>query len=273
MDKDQWTQHIGIASDYLEGGTSAATVKAMLNDSANLSRIMADRRPLPPRNQRIHYYGDDHLGYWLSGLKDVQTLRNLAGTAIEGPILDFGSSSGRVARHWAMEPEGYEVHACDVTGRMIEWLNAHLAPQVIGHATNINPPLPFEDRYFGFAYAFSVFSHIYEGEESWLEELHRVARPGATVILTIHNDHTWDVLPTTTFRIGLMMQQIKQYRDLRDAGSAMPDRLGLEHGGVSYAFYSNDHIRRVWARWFDVIDIVGAAHNYQAAVVLRRRAD
>jgi SAM-dependent methyltransferase len=263
--------HVGFAGDYIERGTNAAGVARLLDDPEVRRRAAADLCPLPPPNQRIHYYGEDHLGYWLSGLADVRALRRLAGDRLTGPILDFGSSSGRVARHWAMEPEGFEVHACELTGRMVDWMSEHLQGRVRGHKTNPLPPLPFDAGSFGFIYAFSVFSHISEAEEAWLEELRRVAKPDATLALTVHNDRTWRRLPDLKFRIKGELEQIDEYRRLREESDRIPDKVAFERNGVHYAFYSNDHIRHVWGRLFDVVSIVDEAHNYQAMVILRPR--
>ncbi|WP_370372809.1 class I SAM-dependent methyltransferase [Henriciella pelagia] len=265
---------VGLARDHLAAGTKAALLMKLADDPEVLARAARDDCPIPTPHQRIGYYGQDHFGYWLSGLSDLRTMREHFSRhfdQIRGPILDFGASTGRAARHWPMEPEGFEVHACELTGRMVDWMEHHLAGRVVPHQTAVMPPLPFADDTFGVIHAFSVFSHIFDAEEAWLEELRRVARPGAAVALTIHNETTWALLPSLKFRIRDELEQNAEYRRIRAESDIMPDRLHLEQSGVSYAFYSNAHVNTVWSKYFKVLAIEDRAHTYQSMVILTPR--
>src|SRR5207244_2674608 len=58
------------------------------------------------------------------------------------------------------------------------------------------PPLAFEDRYFDFIYAGSVFTHIADLAEAWLMELRRIVRPGGRLYLTIQDERSIELCMT-----------------------------------------------------------------------------
>lgn len=263
-------EEVGRPERFLSAGTNAARLRPMLEDPDNVARIKRDTMPIPVPRQRIGYYGNDHLAYWLSGLSDLRWLRKRLGENAAGPVLDFGAASGRVARHWAMEPEAFAVTACDTTERLVNWLDAHAGGRINAICNDIAPPLSVPDGTFGLVYAYSVFTHIFELEDAWLAELRRVTRPGAHLALTIHSEATWDAIPTLKFRIKDKLEQIPAYVALRESGAVMPDRLHFEHEQVHYVFYSTRHIHTAWGRYFEIVEIVHNAHNYQSMVIMRR---
>ena len=100
--------------------------------------------------------------------------------------LDFGCSSGRVVRvlH-AAHPE-IEWYGCDPNEGAIAWAMQHLAP-IKFFRSGDQPPLPLEDGSLDFAFAISIWSHF--GEElavGWLEEMHRIIKPGGQLVFTTH---------------------------------------------------------------------------------------
>jgi SAM-dependent methyltransferase len=264
-------ENVGLPALHLDRGTRAANLRPLLEQPAVVARIRADRVPIPTPRQRIRYYGDDHLGYWLSGLADLRRLRGLIGPDLRGPVLDFGAATGRVARHWSREPEGFEVVACELTGRMVAWMQRHLEGAVTAHQTGPLPPLPFPDARFGLIYAYSVFTHIDAAEEAWLDELARLAAPGGRVALTVHNDDTWAALPTLDWRIRDELAQIPEFVTMRAADPRPPGRVCFERGGVRYVFHSDAHIRAVWGARFEILAILPGFHNYQTMVLMAPR--
>lgn len=104
--------------------------------------------------------------------------------------LDFGCSSGRVVRVLASTHPQVAWHGCDPNGPAIAWAREHLdgirffrSPQ--------RPPLDLSDESLDLVYAISIWSHFepHVGLR-WLEEMRRVLRPGAHLVLTTHGTTT-----------------------------------------------------------------------------------
>jgi ubiquinone/menaquinone biosynthesis C-methylase UbiE len=56
-----------------------------------------------------------------------------------------------------------------------------------------DPPLSFGAESFDFIYSISVFTHLPEEMQiAWLREMHRIAKVGATLVLTTHGDTLLD---------------------------------------------------------------------------------
>jgi SAM-dependent methyltransferase len=98
-------------------------------------------------------------------------------------VLDFGCGCGRVMRHWYGERTG-RLHGCDMNHAAIDWAARNL-PHATFAENRISPPLPYSDGSFDLVYALSVFTHLPEALTlAWLQELHRVLRPGGVLVLT-----------------------------------------------------------------------------------------
>jgi len=98
-------------------------------------------------------------------------------------VLEFGVGSGRLLRQFI--PLGWNLYGCDVTPDLVSFsqrvLNGYAQIQLTG-----SPPLPYENEFFDFVYAVSVFTHIQMAETpAWVEELRRIVRPGGALIITV----------------------------------------------------------------------------------------
>jgi len=100
--------------------------------------------------------------------------------------LDFGCSSGRVVRVLHAVLPQIEWHACDPNAGAIEWAGSNL--HGIRFSTSPQePPLPYADGAFDFAYAISIWSHFGEGAAlRWLREMHRLIPRGGLLVITTH---------------------------------------------------------------------------------------
>lgn len=102
-------------------------------------------------------------------------------------VLDFGCGIGGMTRHIARAFAGARLTGADVSSEsiaMAQEVHADLATYVHieGHR------LPLEDDSVDLALAACVFHHIPPAERgAWVRDLHRVIRPGGSLIIYEHN--------------------------------------------------------------------------------------
>lgn len=109
-----------------------------------------------------------------------------AGGSLAGDGLDFGCSSGRVVRVLGAAFPEVRWHGCDPQAEAIAWAGAHL-PGIDFFVSHEDPPLPQDDGALDLVFAISIWSHYGEGAaRRWLDEMHRVIRPGGHLLLTFH---------------------------------------------------------------------------------------
>jgi SAM-dependent methyltransferase len=114
----------------------------------------------------------------------------LAGTGVEmssvSAALDFGCSSGRVARVLAAAYPSIRWLGCDPNGPAIAWAVENL-PDIELFTNSDRPPLPVAEGSLDLAYAISIWSH-FEPELGlrWMGEMRRIIRPGGHLVLTTH---------------------------------------------------------------------------------------
>ena len=200
---------LGIPRDFL-GQEIIDPDLAALAGSADLNRrVELDSLGIPSTRDREGYYGDRHFEYWLSGLSDYLKVKK-ACSGVDwqrARYLDFGGATGRVARHFYAQDSLAEVMVCDVNINNVDWILNNLPPELAAFKNAPLPSLPIPDNYFDVITGFSVFTHMNEYELSWLYELRRILRPGGFLYVTVHNDATWDILPSTWVFNTLMQSQ------------------------------------------------------------------
>ena len=134
--------------------------------------------------------------YERSGYELVDQLRELlsrSGYELDQfrDIYDFGSGPGRLTRALRERLPEARLTATDIDEEAIAWLAEH-APGIDVRLTSWLPPLPFEDGAFDLVIVISVFTHLPgDYQDAWLAELHRVTRPGAVMIATVHGEAHW----------------------------------------------------------------------------------
>ncbi|UTI65079.1 class I SAM-dependent methyltransferase [Paraconexibacter antarcticus] len=122
----------------------------------------------------------------------VQTLLD-AGVELPqgGTVLDFGCSSGRALRPIAAWRPDLQCLGCDPNAEAIAWAAGAL-PMARWFQSPIDPPLELADASVDVAYAISIWSHFAAGPAGrWLDEMHRVIRPGGVLLLTTHGLDTF----------------------------------------------------------------------------------
>ncbi|WCB96577.1 hypothetical protein DSM104299_05341 [Baekduia alba] len=101
-------------------------------------------------------------------------------------VLDFGCSTGRVLRVLGALRPDLELLGCDPNGPAIAWADEHL-PMGRFFVSSTEPPLDLADASIDGAFAISIWSHFDAGPAlAWLDEMHRVIRPGGWMLITTH---------------------------------------------------------------------------------------
>jgi ubiquinone/menaquinone biosynthesis C-methylase UbiE len=158
-----------------------------LNTSSELRSIL----PGLPKDKQLEFAvvtlkGEENLTQGFGVYQLIKkTYEKYAGTLSScAAILDFGCGWGRIIRFFLRDVNPARLFGADPWKECIEsaketnrWCQFQ--------ATNAMPPLPYAGRMFDFVYAWSVFSHFTESTHAkWLEELHRVTKPGGLLIAT-----------------------------------------------------------------------------------------
>lgn len=269
---------VGLARDCYRDGAQRANVdplfRPMLEESAVVSAIESDEVPIPAGEDREGYYAENHLNYWLSGLFDLRKLQEQLPEAEFGSVLDFGGATGRLSRHIVQSEPAARITIADLSLNHVLWCGEYLGPRVRGVKVGQHAHFPLADRSISLCAGLSVFTHIDRYESSWLAEVERVLAPGGHALLTIHSEHTWNLVPQ---RPALAVVEndpafIAAYRP----GQPMPaERLIFDFKpGTIYhccnTFVHTDYVRRVWSKWLDILAIHPLSHGHQTAVVLRK---
>lgn len=193
-------------------------------------------------------------------------------------VLDFGVGAGRLARMFKGFRGRYM--GIDVDGRNVTWINSALDYVTAIH-TQPRKPLPFDNATFDCVISVSVFSHMSEKDQHfYLSEIARIAKPGAIVMLTTHGERALKRAETEegVFKMLEVSKRaiektrtdfsIKGFRFIRQWFGHL-NRLFYAYG---ITFISAEYVKRVWIKYFDVIDVrSGAIHDFQDIVVLRAR--
>jgi SAM-dependent methyltransferase len=239
-----------------------------------LALLDRDPLPIPQGANRESYYQGQDAAYWLFGLDDYLKIKacwERHGSRVKR-ILDFGGSTGRVFRHFYCQAEIEEIYACDSKKVSVEWCKKYLPSDIRIFLNDFYPGLPFPDGYFDIITAFSVFSHIDDFEDGWLLELSRLLKPGGIAYLTVHDEATWAIMPSSlekTLRSSPRATGI-------DFHAPMPfDRMVFPAGeqapyGIN-VFHRQDYLRRFWGRYFHIEEVIPQGHHVQTVVVLRNQ--
>lgn len=181
-------------------------------------------------------------------------------------ILEWGCSTGRVLRHWNDLAHDMRVWGCDIDANSVEWCVKNLASPFRFFQATTRPSLPIPDNTFDFIYGISIFTHISELIESWLLELRRITKPGGIVVVTVHDERSWDRCATqdTNKSVARLCPDI-------DFSSPMDcDFVAQGRERTKCTFWRTDAIRERWSLAFDILDIRPEFANFrQSAVIMR----
>ncbi|MGZ5002084.1 MAG: class I SAM-dependent methyltransferase, partial [Chthoniobacterales bacterium] len=193
-------------------------------------------------------------------------------------LLDFGCADARLMRNFyelALRPPG-EVWGVDIDARRITWNQQNLSPPFKFLTTTSFPHLPFEDGYFDFVYAGSVFTHIADLAEAWLLELRRVTQPGAWLYITVHDHHSIEVIERTKNPLIGAVRDFEKTTslslpDIENLAMFASNRTpGQGAEGEAQVFYDIDYLQSHWGNYLKVVSINPEAYGYQTAVLLQK---
>jgi SAM-dependent methyltransferase len=160
-----------------------------------------------------------------------------------GSILDFGCGCGRVLRFLKDLEQQTELHGTDYNRHLADWCRRHLPFVRIG----INggaPPTRYPSAKFGLIYALSVFTHLTEfAQKAWMDEFHRILRPGGFLLLTLHGAHYISRL-----------NDVERSRFL--AGGLVVRRVSGAGTNLCSVFHPEAYVRQHLARGFEIVDFM-----------------
>ena len=221
-----------------------------------------DGLPIPPL-RLIHFVIASHEtrhflesgGVAAQSITDILARRDLQ-LGDFNAVLDFGCGCGRVMRHWRSVRHA-KLYGCDYNPELIAWAQVNL-PFAQYAINQLDPPLPYADGMFDFAYACSVFTHLPEELQfQWMDEMARVLRPGGYLLLTTHGEGRVGVLSPADqerFRVGEML--------VWGAGVAGTNRCA--------SFHPERYVRETLARSFEVIEFMATGWYFQDLYLLQK---
>ncbi len=272
-DKDSVTETLCQAKEYYD---VKKDILEDFNEKEILNALEKDKFPLPKKENREGYNGENHFLYWLSGLRDYNMIANYAkkyGIDIK-QYFDLGSASGRVVRHFACQHEKeIKIYAADINRLHVDWINDFLGNKITAFHCSSIPHLPFEDNSLDVITAFSVFSHVETFDTTWLMEIKRVLKPKGIFIATIHSQNAWNVRNEEN-GLNYGLRNLPLFKKYKDLDFLPKDRLIFRwHKDMSYTanvFYTQSYIERVWGSVMNLLEFKEKLHAYQDAVILQK---
>jgi SAM-dependent methyltransferase len=197
--------------------------------------------------------------------------------ALYRSILDFGVGSGRVARMF-MGFKGSYVGA-DVDHELVNWVSGAMS-WVTPMCTIPREPLRCPDAVFELVIAVSVFTHMNElDSEFYLRELHRVTRPGATLLLTVHGERALKRAETEEIIFNMISVGRTDIQAARSRSHSpgftfilQPDgHLTTDRYEYGISFTDETYIKSKWSSIFRINRIAyGAIYDFQDIVVMTK---
>jgi SAM-dependent methyltransferase len=199
-------------------------------------------------------------------------LRNETGKGFEGAsnIMDWGSGSGRVARHVIRElKRKQKFTGFDIDAPAVNWSNKNIGSYF--SVCELQPPLNIAANSIDVVFAYSVFTHLSEEAfHVWLAELSRAMRPGGTLLFTVLSDFAM---------VSLLPNFPKADHQRYFARGIYDDSKNkqLETIGVGGDVYRNTWVKQAFVKeallraGLEMSSFVSPAHFYQDLVVARKK--
>lgn len=224
----------------------------------------------PPKHLQYRSVGSFVPDFIESGYRAFNTFQNVLQSSANKniltceKILDFGCGCGRIIRSLRNNLSAGYLYGTDIDPDVIAWLKENYKGMA---EFSVNPHLPptlYADEMFDLIYSVSIFTHLPEDMQfAWLNELKRIAKPGAYLIFTTHrqNQHyIWSLTPQKIF------EEKGFYYDAEVdwAPEGLPSFYKI-------AFHSEEYIRKEWSKYFNVLNFFpNGLDNTQDIVLLQK---
>jgi len=231
--------------------------------------------PVPPREIWENVYdsteeylatGREHVGHLRELLKQHQAELQPGQRALE-----MGCATGRLLRWFKDEAERGEFWGIDLNAGYIAWCQQYLSPPFHFAATTTFPHLPFSDGYFDLIYAGSVFSHVSELVDAWFLELRRILKTGGKLYVTVHDNHTIELLRTTRRHEPLAQMLVAHRSKLDTAGAPFGMFTIRRSPRGAQVFYDREYLFQKLEPFFDVLAVRPEAYGHQTGILLARK--
>ena len=234
--------------------------------------------PIPPA-ELWQRWGHSAEQYLETGRTDVDVMLGLlettgATTQQFRHVLDLGCAEGRMLRFFPRAHDS-ELWGVDISAERISWAQTHLPDPFRFAVVTTAPHLPFEDNRFDLVYGLSVFTHISDLADAWFLEVLRILRPGGLVYLTIHDEHTVDLLLGRYGDVdehAYMVELLRSFDSETRTLSREWVYFTILADPASQVFYRTDFLVEKWSKLADWLTTKPEAADYQTAVVFRKRA-
>lgn len=235
-----------------------------------------DEQPIPP-DELSRRWGLTPESYLRGGKLDAERMVALL-AEVDVPVdslsrvLDFGCAEGRVLRFLPRRADS-ELWGVDINAERIAWAQHNLPLPFRFATTTTAPHLPFEDNYFDLVYCISVFTHISDIADAWFLELLRVLRPGAHIYLTIHDEHTVDLL-LGRYREdkahAYMVDLLNRFDRETEVLSKPWAYFTILADPAAQVFYDSSYLVGKWSQLAEYVGVKREATGYQTALVFRK---
>lgn len=203
-------------------------------------------------------------------------------------VLDFGCGWGRVGRMFLRDVSIDALEGCDVDPAFVE-VTSHLFGTRNFRVCSPNPPSHAASNQYTLIVSYSVFSHLSEATtRAWLEEFHRILKPGGYLAFTTRHDSFFDYVAWAreatdvgpyTKALGELFEDIGPARArLRTGEFIHATSPGVSGGGVrDESFYGETWIPEAWlegefgGRFDRVATCFDPGRYDQVAYILRKK--
>lgn len=278
----RFEHHAGPLPDAAHVGMSgplAPWIAFNLTEALTSARAADYAAPFPP----------PHLMHNTTGLRENQDfarhgadILNALSAASPSPlnafgtVLDFGVGVGRVARYFKGFAGRYI--GLDIDSDNLGWI-AEAMPWVEAVLSKAGAAIPVADESVDAVISISVFTHIDEGATLfYIDELHRLLRPGGLAFLTLHGDRALQrslADPAVASLMGIAGERLEQAKlTMAQTGFDFIEQythLTQDHYRYGTTFVSQQRAEELFGRRFAVKGFVpGAIHAFQDLIVLER---
>ena len=217
-------------------------------------RANGNRDHLPPAELRYRVGGspdaEEFVTIGKTCAEDIQSALEKVNRDLKSftRILDFGCGCGRTLVHIRNMAPTAQIDGIDIDANAIRWCKQHLnfANFSLSKET---PPIDYAPDTFDFIYVISVFTHLDEDYQfRWLEELQRIAKPGAVLVLTVNGA-----------------------KDERGFVFERSYEKGLFPAWYQNTYHSKEYVFSNFGKYFDVLGYFPRSMNaHQDVVVLQK---